>query len=185
MQKIVDKDSQKYPPPLSRTQSLQSSVFPLPSNGAPLRSTKSLMETMYEVSTPNIIADTNENTLEISNNSIDFDNTLEYVSSLENTLDANTLLKQSQPLLNRALSLQSCIPAVNTRHTKSLRCTTSLTDTIPSVVSTALEPLLFSPIIDELNEERKRSSLSESNIAVQSHQESQFSNLYSNSDHFD
>jgi hypothetical protein len=181
MQKILEKDSQKFAPPLSRTQSLQSSIFPLPSNRTPLRSTKSLMETMYEMSAPNIIADSNENILEISNNSIDFDNTLEYVSSLENTLDANTLLKQSEPLLNRALSLQSCIPTVNTSHTKSLRCTTSLTDTIPNVASTALEPLIISsPIIDEFNRERKSSSLSESNIAVQSHQESQFSNLYSN-----
>jgi hypothetical protein len=181
MKKVLEKDSQKYPPPLSRTQSLQSSIFPLPSNRAPLRNTKSLMETMYEVSALNITADSNENTLEISNNSIDFDNTLEYVSSLENTLDANTLLKQSEPLLNRALSLQSCIPTVITSHTKSMRCTTSLTDTIPSVASTALEPLIISSLItNEFNRERKRSSLSESNIAVQSHQESQFSNFNSN-----
>jgi len=181
---VLQKDTQRYPPPLSRTQSLQCSTYPLSTNKTPLRNTKSLMETMYEVSAPHMIADSNEDTLEMSNDSIDLDNTLEYVSSLENTLDANTLLKQSEPLLNRALSLQSCSCIPTTDYARSLRCTTSLTDTIPSVASSALEPLIISsPIMNKLNEDKKRSSLSESNIvSVQSHKESQYSltNLYSN-----
>lgn len=179
---VIRKDSQQYPPPLSRTQSLQCSSYPLSSNRAPLRNTKSLMETMYEVSAHNIADDANDDTLESSDNSIDLDNTLEYVSSLENTLDANVLLKQSEPLLNRALSLQSCINTQNICNPKSLR-TISLNENIPSVTSSAMESIaLSSPVINQLNGERKRSSLSESNIvSLKSHKNSsQYSHLFSN-----
>ncbi|CAG2161550.1 unnamed protein product [Oppiella nova] len=169
-------DTQNYAPPLSRTQSLQSSVFPLSVNRIALRNTKSLMETMYEMSGPNIIVDTHADTLE---DSLDFDNTLEFVSSLENTLDVDRDHKHTdrqvidktypqQNQLNRALSLQSCIPLTKpTTHSESKRCSQPLQHN-PTGDSIALQTLYkSSPNLkqsDGQDYERQRSSLSDSNI---------------------
>ncbi|CAG2100562.1 unnamed protein product [Medioppia subpectinata] len=169
----LDKDNPNYVPPLSRAQSLQSSAFPLPANRIALRNAKSLMETMYEISSPNIVVDTQNDTLE---DSLDFDNTLEFVSSLENTLDVDKDQRHSEPVtenpfppLNRALSLQSCIPS--TKHNiqlESKRCPETPKGRRPIVDSIALQTLhKSSPNLKQSNEEnneRQRSTLSDSNI---------------------
>ena len=116
------KENPNYGPPLSRSQSLQCTSFPMSTNRIPLRNTKSLLETMYEVSTPNLLIETNADIFDYS-----LDNTLECISSIENTIDANRLsynqsepiLIKKRPTLSRALSLQSCFPSIKTSESET------------------------------------------------------------------
>ncbi|XP_054168573.1 potassium voltage-gated channel subfamily H member 7-like [Oppia nitens] len=180
-----DKCNQNFVSPLSRTQSLQSTTFPIPINRTLLRNTKSLMETMYEVSGPNIIIDTNVDTFD---NSVDFDNTLEYVSSLENTLDVDQDIDPSQvicsnqsepvqplqqplqPQLNRALSLQNCLTLtkVNICSDTYESCSSApLHDINPYIDSNTLQTTHKSfPNLKQsnTNKDKQRSSQSDNNI---------------------
>lgn len=136
-------------PPLSRSQSLlQCTSIPWTAKRIRLRNTKSLMQTMYELSTPNPLLDSNDITdiNDINDNtfncSFGLDNTLECVSSIENTIETSQMWKQSEPVLSRsaqptltrALSLQSCFPS-KANDTKSMHFS---------------EPLSVNPFLDSI-----------------------------------
>ena len=167
-----EKEAGNLGPPLSRSQSLQCTSFPMSTNRIPLRNTKSLLETMYEVSTPNLLVDPNVDTLD---DSLCLDNTLECISSLENIIDGNRLSKQSEPVLNamkkpilsRALSLQSCLPSIKLNESEIKEFSDPLTHNpfLESMASQQLNKSLLSiNESDGQTQEIRYSSLSDDNL---------------------